>query len=223
MALRIVVADDHPVILAGASEALAPASEVALVGVAANSTELIAVLSANEIDVAVTDFSMPGGAYGDGISLLGFIQRRFPGLPLVVLTGTEGRQILDSIRHVGVTCIVSKADAMAELLRAIQAAATGGAYLSTTVSACLQSGEGGGALSRRESEVLRMVAEGLSQAHIAQRLQRSRQTISSQKRSAMRKLGLSTMADVYDYAVAHGWVGASQAARLRAFHSQGPS
>jgi two-component system capsular synthesis response regulator RcsB len=72
------------------------------------------------------------------------------------------------------------------------------------------------ALSKRESEVLRMFAEGLSVMQIAQRVGRSRKTISTQKIAAMRKLGLQRDAEIFEYALTHGLVQASQNARAGA-------
>jgi len=69
-------------------------------------------------------------------------------------------------------------------------------------------------LTKREAEVVRLIAEGKSQKEIAAQLQRSRQTISTQKHSAMRKLKLDRTAEIFEYAVSEGMVSASQGARL---------
>ncbi|MDA5336825.1 response regulator [Stenotrophomonas maltophilia] len=218
MNIRIVIADDHPVILAGIREALGTEPGIEVVAGAEDSTALVDVLSRFPVDVAVTDFSMPGGQYGDGVALLGFLRRRFPQVPLVVLTAVGGVQVLASIERAGASAIVAKADPTAELVQAIRAAAEGQqGYRSTEIRRQLEriAPAGQVALTKREAEVLRLFAEGLSQTEIAQQLQRSRQTISTQKSSAMRKLGLERSADIFEYAVTHGVVSASQAMRAR--------
>lgn len=217
MSIRIVIADDHPVILAGVREALGSERGIRVVAGATDSTALVDALSKLPVDVAVTDFSMPGGKYGDGVALIGFLRRRFPTVPLVVLTGVGGGQVLASIRSAGVAGIVAKADPISELAAAIRAAKSGTPYLSPDIQQQLagQVDASEVALTKREAEVLRLIAEGLSATEIAAQLQRSRQTISTQKSSAMRKLGLHRTAEIFEYAVRTGVVSASQAMRAR--------
>ncbi|KRG52530.1 response regulator [Stenotrophomonas beteli] len=218
MSIRIVIADDHPVILAGVREALDAEPDLQIVAAVSDSTSLVQVLSAAEVDVVVTDYSMPGGDYGDGVALIGFLRRRFPRLPLVVLTGVGGTQILAGIRKAGATSIIAKVDPVQQLAAAIRLARRGERADSAEVQRQLQKiavSADGAALSRREAEVLRLIAEGLSQKEIAAQLKRSRQTISTQKHSAMRKLGLERSADIFEYAVDNGIVSASQAMRAR--------
>ncbi|OBU68369.1 DNA-binding response regulator [Stenotrophomonas maltophilia] len=225
MSIRIVIADDHPVILAGINEALGSEPGIRVMATAEDSTALVDALSKLPVDVAVTDFSMPGGKYGDGVALIGFLRRRFPRVPLVVLTGVGGRQVLAGIRKAGVSGIVAKADPAGELAAAIRAASAGNAYLSPDIQQQL-AGEVDGteaALTKREAEVLRLLAEGLSQTEIAAQLQRSRQTISTQKSSAMRKLGLRRTAEIFEYAVRTGVVSASQAMRGRRVDDETPT
>lgn len=214
--LRIAIADDHPVLLAGMAHLLQAQPGYEVAGMVQDSTALVALLSNTPVDVVITDFSMPHGRYGDGISMLRFLHRRFPQVHRVVLTGMESPLVLRNILDVGVACIVSKGDPLEHLLPALQAASADLAYQSPEIAARLQEETPGMLLSRRESEVLRMYAEGLSVIEIAARIERSRKTVSTQKVAAMRKLGLVTDADVFQYAVANGMVNASQIARAKA-------
>lgn len=212
MNIRIVIADDHPVILAGVRESLAQAPGIDIVATAGDSTALVEALSKHAVDVVVTDFSMPGGEYGDGVAMLGFLRRRFPKLPLVVLTSISGAQVLASIGKAGVDCIVGKLDPAADLALAIRAAFGNKVYLSASIVEQLEQLQEV-ALTKREIEVLRMIAHGMSQKTIAEQLRRSRQTVSTQKRSAMLKLGLKRTREIFDYALDQGMVSASQVAR----------
>lgn len=218
MPINLVVADDHPVLLAGMEYLLRSDPELSVAGLAGDSTELVNLLSSSAVDVAVCDFSMPNGRYGDGVTLLRFLQRRFPTLRLVVLTGMESPLVLGSIGQAGVDCIVSKRDPLEQLLPAVRAAHGGQPFISETIAQLLADaatiGDADAAsLSKRETEVLRMFAEGCSVMQIAERVGRSRKTISTQKVAAMRKLGLRRDADIFDYALSHGLVQASQIAR----------
>ncbi|KOQ76329.1 LuxR family transcriptional regulator [Stenotrophomonas maltophilia] len=221
MALNLVVADDHPVMLAGMEMLLRSEPGIAVAGLASDSTGLVALLSAASVDVAVCDFSMPNGRYGDGVTLLRFLQRRFPNLKLVVLTGMESPLVLRSIQAAGVTCIVSKSDSLEHVVPAVHAARSGQPFVSPAIERLLADvaeapAGGASALSKRETEVLRMFAEGLTIREIAERVGRSSKTVSTQKMAAMRKLGLKRDADVFEYALAHGLVQASQSARAGA-------
>lgn len=215
MNLRIVVADDHPVLLAGMEHLLNEQPGLQVAGLVRDSTALVQLLSQTSVDVVITDFSMPEGRYGDGVALLRFLQRRFPQVRLVVLTAMESPVVLASILGAGVDCIVSKSDPLLHLLPAIEAVVAGDGYLSpevqrlTAVAAEGDATTGDGALSRRESEVLRMFAEGLTVMQIAERVGRSRKTVSTQKVSAKRKLGLTSDAEIFKYAIAQRMVSSS--------------
>jgi len=212
------------VLLAGITHLLQSEADIEVVGVVKDSTALVALVSGQEVDVVVTDFSMPHGQYGDGIAMLRFLHRRFPQTRLVVLTGMESPLVLNNILAAGVDCIVSKSDPIEEVLPALRMAWAQGGYLSPQVRARLVPEAGADderqQLSKREKEVLRMYAEGLSVIEIAARIGRSRKTISTQKVAAMRKLGLATDADVFQYAIAHGLVNASQQARANAAEAE---
>ena len=222
MPLNIVVADDHTVLLAGMEHLLQAEPDLASAGLVRDSTELVDLLSRTPVDVAVCDFSMPNGRYGDGVTLLRFLQRRFPALHLVVLTGMESPMVLRSIQRAGVSCIVSKSDPLEQLVPAVHAASRRQAFISAEIARLIVEDDPHDdvqeveALSKRESEVLRMFAEGLSVMQIAERVGRSRKTISTQKIAAMRKLGLQRDAEIFEYALTHGLVQASQNARAGA-------
>jgi len=223
LTIRVAVADDHPASLAGMEHVLSSAGNLSLVGMVTSSTGLIELLGRTPCDVVVTDFSMPHGRYGDGLSLLRFLKRRFPTTRLVVLTGIENTAVLQGILGVGSVGIVSKSDDLQHLEQAIGTAYAGDRYLSPAVvrilaqwSAKASASQSLPQLSKRETEVLRLYAEGLSVSEIGTRAGRSSKTISAQKMAAMRKLGLLRDADIFKYALAHGLVSASEMSRQRA-------
>ncbi|RUL66759.1 response regulator transcription factor [Dyella dinghuensis] len=226
MTIRVAVADDHPTLLAGMEHLLTGLNGISLIGAVTSSTDLVALLTGSACDVVVTDFSMPGGRYGDGLSLLRFLKRRFPATRLVVLTGIENDAVMQGIRDLGAVGIVSKSDDLQHLESAIGTAFAGGSYVSPRVAQILEravsdadTANPSPQLSKRETEVLRLYAEGLSVSEIGARAGRSSKTISAQKMAAMKKLGLQRDADVFKYAVAHGLVSASQTSRQKARQS----
>lgn len=226
MTIRVAVADDHPTLLAGMEHLLTGLNGVSLIGAVTSSTDLVALLTESACDVVVTDFSMPGGRYGDGLSLLRFLKRRFPATRLIVLTGIENDAVMQGIRDLGAVGVVSKSDDLQHLESAIGMAFAGERYVSPRVAQILEQAASDAStanplpqLSKRETEVLRLYAEGLSVSEIGARAGRSSKTISAQKMAAMKKLGLQRDADVFKYAVAHGLVSASQTSRQKARQS----
>jgi two-component system capsular synthesis response regulator RcsB len=221
--VRVAVADDHPTLLAGLQHLLSGFKWVSLVGMATSSTELVELLGGQPCDVVVTDFSMPHGRYGDGLSLLRFLKRRFPAIHLVVLTGIESSVVMQGILDVGAVGIVSKSDDLQHLESAVRMAHAGEQYLSPFAKQIIDqaiahtsSSSSSPQLSKREAEVLRLYAEGLTISKIGERVGRSNKTISAQKMAAMKKLGLQHDADIFKYALAHGLVSASQTSRKNA-------
>ena len=117
---------------------------------------------------------MPNGRYGDGVTLLRFLQRRFPNLKLVVLTGMESPLVLRSIQAAGVTCIVSKSDSLEHVVPAVHAARSGQPFVSPAIERLLahvaEAPGSGASAPSLETEVLRMFAEGLTIREIAERV-----------------------------------------------------
>ena len=201
--VRVMVADDHPSSALGMSQALAGSSTIKLLGTVSNSTDLVAMLDEQQSDVLVVDYVMPGGKYGDGLTLLSFLQRRYPALHLVTITMIDNPSVLHAIQRQGVGCILSKSDAISHLVGAVHAAYVGANYLSPFVKQLLEGTEkstGTRALTAREIEVVRLYGAGMTVGEIAIQLHRSKQTISSQKSSAMKKLGIVRDADLVRYA-----------------------
>ncbi|WP_034177732.1 response regulator, partial [Burkholderia ambifaria] len=191
--VRVMVADDHPSSALGMSQALAGSSTIKLLGTVSNSTDLVAMLDVQQSDVLVVDYVMPGGKYGDGLALLSFLQRRYPALHLVTITMIDNPSVLRAIQRQGVGCILSKSDAISHLVGAVHAAYVGANYLSPFVKQLLEGAEtspGTRTLTAREIEVVRLYGAGLTVGEIAVQLHAGKQTISSQKSSAMKKLGI---------------------------------
>ncbi|QRN55642.1 response regulator transcription factor [Dyella caseinilytica] len=219
MTIRVAIVDDHPAALFGIERTLANESDLLIVGTCKNSTELVDLLAVNSVDVVLTDFVMKEGRHGDGITMLRFLRRHFPDLRIVVLTSVLSAEILKSIQESDVHVIVSKTDDYGYVSAAIRHVCEQLPFVSPTVDMLLKSNDTVAGqqsdvprLTKRETEVVRMLAEGLSIQDIAARFSRSPTTISSQKYSAMRKLGIERDAELFRYAISTGMIQASQIA-----------
>ncbi|WOD17799.1 response regulator [Paraburkholderia kirstenboschensis] len=209
--VKVVIADDHPVILFGAEQALLKFPGMQVVARARQSTELIKVLQTVECDVLVTDLAMPGGQFGDGLPLIGYLRRNFAKVPIVVLTMLENAALLQRLRELGVTSVVNKSDDLSHIGLAVQHVARSLEYMSPSVKASLDAlrmNAGGKSdevmLSRRELEVVRLFVSGMTIKEISEQLNRSIKTISTQKNTAMRKLGIDRDSELFQYAQSNG-------------------
>ncbi|CAH2920618.1 MAG: Two-component transcriptional response regulator, LuxR family [uncultured Paraburkholderia sp.] len=209
--VKVVIADDHPVILFGAEQALLKFPGIQVVARARQSTELIKVLQTTACDVLVTDLAMPGGQFGDGLPLIGYLRRNFPNLPIVMLTMLENAALLQRLRELGVTLVVNKSDDLSHIGLAVRHVSRHLEYLSPSVKASLDAlrmNAGGKSdevmLSRRELEVVRLFVSGMTIKEISEQLNRSIKTISTQKNTAMRKLGIDRDSELFQYAQSNG-------------------
>lgn len=206
--LRIVVADDHAVVVAGVRAVLERSDPpIEVTATAQSAEELLGVLDRVPCDLLVTDFSMPSTNEHsqDGLRMLQAIRRGHPMLRVVVLTMLDNPSILRAIRELA-HGLISKRSDLRELPAAIAVVGAGRSYLSPGLQAALEA-EGArpeSALTARETEVIRLFAEGYSVSEIARRLNRSVKTISHQKADAMRKLGIENHSQLYAYARDHG-------------------
>lgn len=200
--VRVIVADDHPVTGHGIAQALSGLPAIDVIAVVADTTALIDSLNTLPCDVLVLDYVMPPSEYGDEQTLLAYLARHYPDLRYVTVTMLNSAPVFRALQKIGVRCILSKSDAMSHLVAAVHAAYSGGQFLSPTVASTLELADASGThsdLSQSESEIVRLFREGYKVTEIAEKLHRSKKTISAQKLAAMRKLGISRDADLIRY------------------------
>jgi two-component system, NarL family, captular synthesis response regulator RcsB len=204
--IRVALADDHPVIRLGIEAALDELPAVRRIGSAVDSTQLIELLDNQPCDILVTDYAMPGGQYGDGLELMGFLRERYPKLGIIIITSMDKAVLIRSLLACGVDGILSKNDDMLHVRSAIQAVYSKRKYFSPHITKIIKMlpSTNSSRLSQREFEVIKLYVSGTTINAIAEKLERSKQTISTQKVSAMRKLGIETDADLFKYAMELG-------------------
>ncbi|EPL15924.1 response regulator [Pseudomonas sp. CF161] len=207
--IKIVLADDHPVVLMGVREYIERDNRYEVVAQVQNSTELVENLQRLKPDVVITDYNMPGDeAYGDGIKLIEYLIRHFPNIQVLILTMVSNNLILSRLYDVGVAGIVPKSSDLKEILVALNTLAKGQSYrrqlfhsLPSVVESVEPVEDRISSLSVREFEVLRQFAAGMSVNEIAHLLNRSKKTISAQKISAMRKLQVTTDHELLSFCI----------------------
>jgi DNA-binding NarL/FixJ family response regulator len=211
--VRIALVDDHPVVLAGIRALLQGAPDVELVGEAnTGATGLKAICDCSP-DIAVIDLSLPDIS---GMELARQIRRQCPHVKVIALTVHEDRAYVHPVLEAGARGYLLKRSAADELLRAIRAVNQGDIYLDPTIAekagvtapALAASHEDTGELSRREEDVLRLVAQGFSNKQIAGQLEVSVKSVETYKARAAEKKGLRSRADIVRYGIKQGWLAA---------------
>jgi DNA-binding NarL/FixJ family response regulator len=208
--IRVTVADDHPVVLAGIKALIQADSEMALVGEASDGKAALALMKAAQPDVAVIDVSMPAM---NGVELGLRAAEECPAVKILVLTVHEDRAYVQKLLRAGARGYLLKRSAASELVRAIRLVHGGDLYVDPAVAgSLLQHFAGGQAafadeeLSPREEAVLKLAAQGFSNKEVAANLDISIKSIETYKARATAKLGLRTRADIVRYGATHGWL-----------------
>ena len=211
---RIVLADDHPIVLDGLRNLLRTESDFELVGEAASGLVALKVIREQRPDVAVLDISMPEL---NGIVLSRRLATEMPALRVLVLTLHEDRAYLNQALEAGVRGYVLKRSAVENLVQAIRAVTVGGIYVDPAISGRVLDGKrakrnaslhgnGAPALTEREAAVLKMAALGFTNKEIASRLDVGVKSVETYKARGLEKLELKTRAELVRYASAQGWL-----------------
>jgi DNA-binding NarL/FixJ family response regulator len=212
--IRIVLADDHPIVLDGLRNLIRAEPDFELVGEAASGLSALKIIREQRPDVAVLDISMPEL---NGIVLSRRLAGEMPALRLLVLTLHEDRAYLNQALEAGVRGYVLKRSAVENLVQAIRAVMVGGLYIdpaivgrvfeSKQVNKRLTARKGvAPALTDREADVLKMAALGFTNKEIASRLDVGVKSIETYKARGLEKLGLKTRAELVRYASGQGWL-----------------
>lgn len=205
MSIRVILADDHPIVRYGMKMILDSSGLCEVVAEASSTDELWREIARHECDVVVTDLTMPGGLARDGIELVRELIAAYPMLRVVVFTSTQLPSILQALNVAGAHAMLDKSSALRELPTAIVSALQGRRYISSYLAERIaESGhtvaytEGEASLSPREFDVVRMLAAGRTNVDIAHQLGLSHKTVSRHKREAMRKLSATSERDLYE-------------------------
>ena len=212
--IRIILADDHPIVLDGLRNLIRAEPDFELVGEAASGLSALKIIREQRPDVAVLDISMPEL---NGILLSRRLAGEMPALRLLVLTLHEDRAYLNQALEAGVRGYVLKRSAVENLVQAIRAVMVGGLYIdpaivgrvfeSKQVNKRLAARKGvAPALTDREADVLKMAALGFTNKEIASRLDVGVKSIETYKARGLEKLGLKTRAELVRYASGQGWL-----------------
>jgi two-component system, NarL family, invasion response regulator UvrY len=206
--IRVVIADDHPLVRAGLRQVLAEEPDIEVVGEAADGDETVAVLRATEPDVVLLDITMPGAPFP---GLLRLLRSAFPRVEVLIVTMHGEDQFAVRALKEGAAGYLTKQQPPQEVINAIKQIAGGGRYLTAAVAERAAAALDGNAprlpherVSRREYEVLCMIGLGKSVKQIAVELGVSPKTVSTHRARLLRKMRLKTSAELIRYVLQYG-------------------
>jgi two-component system capsular synthesis response regulator RcsB len=209
--IRIALLDDHAVVRRGLVDTLMAEADFEVVGVYARSRDLIRDLAELRADVLIMDFSL-GPDELDGASLIRAVRAKYPDCRVLVLSAHEDPATVRLAMRLGARGFVGKREDMAQLVKSIRQVASGTIYLSAAMTYQLAEAVvfespipigdtpdvfAQAELSSREQEVIRCFLAGMTVSEIASKFNRSVKTISAQKSSAFRKLGVTSNNDLF--------------------------
>lgn len=209
MTLKILIADDHGILRAGLRTLLKAEPQLEVVGEAENGEEAILLAEQLKPDVILLDMSMPNL---NGIETTRRLLAKLPQTKVLILTAHEDYGLVRETIQAGAAGYIIKRAAESELISAIRAVSRGELYvhpamtraLLETPDASLPKSEGNDLLTSRETEVLRLIAQGYTNRQIAEELKISVRTVETHRGNITSKLGLYSRVELLRFATQNG-------------------
>lgn len=205
--MKILLVDDHTILLDGVKSLLSKEDDLTVVGQAGSAEAALEFLKKNEVDLIITDYSLPGM---DGLSLVNTIKRIAPNTKVIVLSMHDEVHLVKEILKAGVNGYVLKNDTHKELLNAIRDVSQGKVYLSSDVNKMLitnlNNPDEGRLLTDREREILKLIAKEYTNKDIAEELFISERTVETHRKNIFKKTGTNSLVGLIKFAYANNLI-----------------
>jgi DNA-binding NarL/FixJ family response regulator len=204
--IRVIIADDHVIFRQGLLKLLQSSQDIEVAGEAGTGPETMNLVTSEKPDLAILDISMPGF---DGFEILQRIQSQDINTKVIFLTMYKDTLMARKALQAGASGYILKDNAFADLLYAISTVSAGGTFISPSVSKSFVYSSDAEEraqqfLTLRESEVLKLIASGLTNKQIADKLFISIKTVETHRKNIMQKLDVHTIADLVKYTIKTG-------------------
>ncbi|HMV09909.1 MAG TPA: response regulator transcription factor [Cyclobacteriaceae bacterium] len=205
--MKILLVDDHTILLDGVKSLLSKEDDLTVVGQAGSAEAALEFLKKNEVDLIITDYSLPEM---DGLSLVNTIKRIAPNTKVIVLSMHDEVHLVKEILKAGVNGYVLKNDTHKELLNAIRDVSQGKVYLSSDVNKMLitnlNNPDEGRLLTDREREILKLIAKEYTNKDIAEELFISERTVETHRKNIFKKTGTNSLVGLIKFAYANNLI-----------------
>ncbi len=203
--IRIIIADDHPLVRFGMTKIISKDPDIVVVGEAQNSHEVMELVRTRGVDVVVLDISMPGK---NGLEILEQLKHEYPKIPVLILSMHSEEQYAVMAFKTGAAGYLTKKCALDELIKAIRKVASGGRYASSAFDEYLLLGLGKGmdkppheTLTNREFQIMHLIALGKKPKAIAEELCLSVKTVNTYRGRILQKIQVKSNAELTRYAL----------------------
>jgi len=203
--IRVIIADDHPVLRRGIKDILQEQSDMQVVAEAGNGQELMQKIEQSSCDMVLLDIGMPGR---DGLDTLSYLRRAYPKIPVLMLSVYPEDQFGPRVLKSGAAGYMNKDAACDQLVKAIRKVCAGGKYISPGLAEKIAGDLAADnilppheRLSDREYQVMCLIASGKTVGEIARELCLSLKTISTHRARILEKMEMKTSAQLTYYAI----------------------
>lgn len=191
--IRTIICDDHPLITQGLRSYLASHDEIQIIGASSTASDLKGILSEEEIDVLLLDIQLPDG---NGVEICAEINQVYPHIKVLGLSNLDDRHVILRMLNAGASGYLLKSAAMDEIVKAILHIYAGGVYLDQNAQKSLGSSQVNLAeefppITRREKEIIKYLAQGLSSVQIAEKMFVSPFTVDTHRRNLLQKFNVN--------------------------------
>lgn len=203
--IRVLLVDDHPLVLDGIRSRIEQDPSIEVIGEGNNGEEALQLAQEKKPDIVLMDISMP---VLNGIEAAERFSAEQPDVKLLMLTMHDNKEYITKVLKAGAKGYILKDVSSNEMISALKAVSQGKTYYSSGVTDILLS-EGSSKvvpLTDREKTILRLLAEGNSNKHVARELDISVRTVETHRRNIKRKLDVKTSAGLVKYAIENGIV-----------------
>ncbi len=203
--VKIIIVDDHPIVLEGMENILKNMEGIVLVGKAASAMDAIALLREKSVDIIITDINLPEIS---GIDLCKKITTEFPLVKVIAMSTFQDKAYISEMIQNGALAYLTKSASPEEIEKAIHATMANQMTISVSNynGATTKREQSGPVITRREQEVLLLIAEGLTNKEIADKLFVSQSTIDSHRKNLLSKFEVLNTAALVAQAAKAGLV-----------------
>lgn len=203
---RVLLVDDHPFIINGVTQMLSNIEELKIVAAVSNGREALQVLKKKVVDLIITDLEMPKMG---GLELIEEVNVLFPDIKIIVLSMHDENYMINKLLKLNVAGIMPKSSNEEEFKSAISKIAIGGIYIHPTIVKGLNSGSSDieyVTLTRKEIELVNYIYQGYTTKEIADKLNKSINTIETHRRNMFVKSGAKNTASLIKFGLENGYI-----------------
>lgn len=199
--IDVVIADDHALFRVGLRQLAEKVKGFTVIGEAHDGEALLLVLEKQRPGLLIVDHDMPGIS---GLDVVGRLRREAHEIRIILVTGITSEELLADYVALGVEGIVLKSEEPEVMIRAMATVRDGGQFLSSAIEPLVERANVAKVLTSRERQVLRHIAEGLSNKEISRAMGIAVKTVDNHRTNLMQKLDLHNVAELVNFAVRQG-------------------